>query len=189
MKKQRISGSSSHNSLLWGSIFIVIIGAALYYYIESKEPENRISSSPLPIEISSQPLEEHTFDEIGLSFQIPPEYQVSKTYDDNAFTMTVQKGNPPGEYYQLYMITQFDIPEEVTTEDLESTKKDLELDSIEDTTVAGYPAVSGQIKGERNRYVTYFVKDGQLYTVATAEPTEENLQTTEQILNTFEFND
>lgn len=66
-------------------------------------------------------------------------------------------------------------------------KNEMNTNTANEITVAGLPAIQGQIKGERQRWVTYIIKDGYLLKLYTSEPTEENRLITEQILSTFKF--
>lgn len=134
--------------------------------------------------------DEYSFAEIGLNFSTPSEMEVTgELIDTNTFNLTVQRGQYPAEeYYQLYGIfrledTNFD-PSSIDTQNL---KEQLAPESIKERVVGGFPAIQGQYKGERNRLVTFVITDRGLFTLATAQPTPQNGELTDDILDTFTF--
>jgi len=72
-------------------------------------------------------------------------------------------------------------------EDVEIFKDDLEPSTPKEVIISGYPALEGQVKGQRNRFVTYIFTEKGRFSLFTAEPTPENKAITDQILETFEF--
>lgn len=129
----------------------------------------------------------YTFDEIGLTFMAPQDLDVTgELINKDSFTLYIQNNSSKVDtYYQLYVIAQWQNP--YKDSDLENIKTELEPSSIESVTVAGYKGVRGQYKGQRNRFVTNFIKDGAMYSAATSQPTKENEALSNQILSTFKF--
>ncbi len=133
----------------------------------------------------------HTVPALKLTFKAPPTIEVTSDVQNNdkgelsTVTLYIQKGTGSTQtYYQLYGIYQTGIP--YTAQTLQAHTEELQPGSTE-TTVSGYPAVEGQIKGQRNRFVTYiFTEQGRL-SLFTSEPTEENRKLSEQIISTFTF--
>ena len=158
----------------------------LYY---SKPSENNVTlqvSTVASPTIASSPTSVssiYSFDEVGLSFSAPADMSVSgEKIDETTFILTVERNRYPEEdYYQLYgnyRLSNEDIDQELL-------KEGLEEDSIKEISVGGFPAISGQNTGERNRYITQVITDRGLFTFATSQPTEENAAITAQILSTM----
>jgi len=168
------------------------MAGGLFYYSQKSETQ---LTTPSPTE---QPVvtkidadwKEHSFPEIGLTFSAPPEMEVitdTQKYEDTGeaylHTMFVQKGvGGATDYYQLYGIYQI---APTSPDDAELLKQ--ELDNPTESIISGKKAVHGQIKGERNRFVTHILMDDGRFTLFTAEPTEENRLLSEKIINTFKF--
>lgn len=133
-------------------------------------------------------LTKHTIPEANLTFLAPSDlevtYEVVKNQESNeptGITLYVQKNNGDiTKYYQLYGLYQFEL-----NGDLEGRKGDMEPATLQETTVSGFPALEGQIKGQRNRFVTYIKTDRGLLSLFTAEPTPENKALSDQIIDTF----
>ena len=144
-------------------------------------------------DISTVGWRSHTVEDVGLNFSAPPDLEVTTEVEKNSETnvpyslaLSIQNNSLSVEdYYQLYVIAQWE-PKHTETE-LEQLKVDLIPESIQNIQLAGYPAVKGQVQGQRNRFVTYFIKDGALYSAFTAEPTKKNEALSNQILSTFTF--
>jgi hypothetical protein len=68
---------------------------------------------------------------------------------------------------------------------LEDLKTELQPDSIVESKIDDFPAVSGQYKGERNRFVTFILTDNGLFTLATSQPSKANQKLTNDILETI----
>lgn len=170
-------------------IFLGIVTVLIIVFIARNAP-----SSKLPMQEPTQKnqfeeknWEIYEFPEVGLTFSAPFEMRVNgEKVDDNAFTLYVERSDYSAgeEYYQLYGLYNLSA-EAVNKEDLKSGFNE---DSIEETTVGGFLAVSGQNKGERNRFVTYVITDRGLFMLATSQPTIENKELTDEILSTFKFN-
>lgn len=137
--------------------------------------------------------EGHAIPDAKLTFAAPADlifYTETQRHIDTgaaySLTMYVQRetGNSP-DYYQLYGLYQWG--EAYATKDIAQFKGDLQPGSIEETTISGYPALKGQVKGERNRFVTYIFTDIGKFSLFTAEPTSVNKALTDSILATFVF--
>lgn len=179
-------------------IYIPLANGKLIFYINDTQYE-KIADQILSTfefkdnqEKPTADWETYTFNSIGLTFSAPRKLVVKgddQPNPDTGFVLYVQNypyNSPiPNNYYQLYIIYQWVPPH--TESELEELKNDLVSSSITETTVAGYPAIQGQIVGERNRFVTHFIKDSGLFSAYTVEPTKENGVLTNQILSTFQF--
>jgi hypothetical protein len=149
--------------------------------------------------IAHQPSQEPTtdgwkkynFQPLELNLKVPESLIVHTEELDsgNGFIAYIQNypyNSPyPENAYQLYIIWQ-KIPR-VTKEEFQLLKEDLIADSIENANIGDYPVIKGQIKGERNRFVTYIFKDSSVIKLATSEPTQINKELTDKILSTFVF--
>ena len=135
----------------------------------------------------------HSIDSIGLTFSTPPEMEVTSSVDNNSqtgqpqtLTMYIQKNVAGADYYQLYGIYQWNSSTDSQAL-LEVYKEELNPESIKEITMSGLPALEGQIKGQRNRFVTYIAIDQGILSLYTADPTPANKEMTDQILATFQF--
>lgn len=134
---------------------------------------------------------DHEVADIGLTFKVPQGMSVNSQTSVNdqtgkpyMVTMYIEKENTTVEnYYQLYGILQIDTAN--VPENLNSFKK--EMDDVSESVVSGYPAISGQIRGERNRFATYILLKQGVLKLLTSEPTVENRQLTDAIIATFDF--
>lgn len=136
--------------------------------------------------------ETHTISDANLTFSAPSEMKVRSETQKNSETgipyslnLYVEKDMGQPNYYQLYGVYQWDI--KYTQDSLNAYKEDLETPSTKNITISGFPALEGQVKGQRNRFVTYILTDKGMFSLFTAEPTQENKQITDQILATFKF--
>lgn len=133
----------------------------------------------------------YTFQPIQLSLKVPPELvvHIEEPNPGNDFTAYIQNYPynlpfPKENAYQLYIIWQ---KTPITQIEFQQLKDDLNVNSIEDTIITSYPAIKGQVKGERNRFVVYILKENTTISLFTSEPTEVNRKLTDQILSTFKF--
>jgi len=184
---------------------LIIVGAGIYYLgSHNKLPELGTAqhiTSPInqgPQNATDSAMSDpstwksHTISDIKLTFSAPPDMEVtSDTQKDtkanpDALTLYVERGTAmESSYYQLYGIYQWG--EQYDKEALTAFKGDLDPSSIEEKTVAGFPAISGQVKGERNRLVTAILTSDGMFKLLTSEPTAANKKITDQILATFSF--
>ena len=199
MKKKSINKElmtvTTFSKTLAGILSIFLIFGAFFLGFKFKEKEQSVIKQTSSIKENTNK-NIHTFTELGLSFQVPDNFYVNfepqlnlDTQKPYAYTFTIQnyKNSPTQELsYQLYGIYQFD-GEKIDESILPELKNEMNTNTANEITVAGLPAIQGQIKGERQRWVTYIIKDGYLLKLYTSEPTEENRLITEQILSTFKF--
>lgn len=135
------------------------------------------------------------FDEAGLilNFKIPPDTTFRKEIADNAGTIRVasfyvEKGLKDNSTYQLYAVYQ---PiENVTEQDLEKVKTNMDPASIKEVSIDGYSGIEGiaNFSDPKAHYSTVIIKDGKMFSISTWPPTPENKELTDKILETIEFN-
>jgi len=157
-------------------------------------PQQPSSPAPSPSTISDKTAnwKPYTFQPLQLSLKVPPELIVHSEEPNpgNDFTAYIQNyafntPSPKEDAYQLYIVWQ-KIPT-VTQTEFQLLKDDLDANTVEDTMISGYPAIKGQVKGIRNRFVTYILKGNTKISLFTSEPTQINKELTDQILSTFKF--
>ena len=131
----------------------------------------------------------YQFQEVGMTVSTPPEMKVSgELLDDSTFTLYIEQGAYPAEdYYQLYGLYDMNPNYDPKSINIEASTDGLEPSSITEGSVSGYKSVSGQNKGQRNRFVTYVFTDKGILTLSTSEPTPENEKLTAKILKTMEI--
>lgn len=135
----------------------------------------------------------YTYGQPGLSFKAPLELIVYPNEGVQSLTLFIQNyrlgqacNKPQEECYQLHFIYQ---KMGLTQQEFINYQNNLSPQSVQETTVGGHPAIQGQIAGERNRFVTYILKNDGLISMYTSELIEANRQLTNQILSTFKFTD
>lgn len=171
---------------------LALIGVALVVVvvlISTNRPSNEPPAQDPPQEdqFEEKNWEIYEFPEVGLTLSAPFEMSVKgEKIDDSAFTLYVERSeySDGDDYYQLYGL--YNLSAQVVN--MEDLKTGFNEESIEELTVSGFPAVSGQNKGERNRFVTYVITDRGLFMLATSQPTIENKELTDEILSTFDLN-
>jgi len=134
----------------------------------------------------------YIFEPIRLSLKVPAKFTVhtEEPNPGNDFTGYIQNylfnaPVPSENAYQLYVIWQK--TPSITQSEFQQLRNDLNTNSVEDTVIAGFPAIKGQVKGERNRFVTFILKGNTKISLFTSEPTHVNKERTDQILSTFRF--
>lgn len=162
-------------------------------YVGRTGPNCEFTACPVAIEEPTvqSGWKSYTVNDLGLTFSAPSDLTVTYETQRNdkgepdVTTLYVQNGSAnPKTYYQLYGLYQWNMPNSENT--LAKLSGDLQPGATQ-TTISSYPAISGQIKGQRNRFVTYILlKDGK-FGLFTAEPTEANRLLSEQIMKTFHF--
>jgi len=201
--------SKNFLTLIFGAIILIVISSlGTYMILSSKQKQPPVAQNITPTLIAtiiqekptvvpSEKVDEmanwktHIYKEIGLTFKAPSDlYIKGELANNNSFILFVQNWSfdepYPGEKaYQLYGIYQWE--PSFTEKDLEKERENLDLSSIKYTTIDEYKAIQGQIRGERNRYFTAFIKDSGRFSFFTGNPTKENEQKTNQILSTFKF--
>ena len=180
---------------------LVVFGFGGYYLgkqsfsTKTNGVQNQPTPSPVVAQVNStSDWKTYTFQPIQLSLKVPSEFIVhtEEPNPGNDFTAYIQNYPfnapiPSENAYQLYIIWQK--TPTITQSGFQQLKDDLDTNSIEDTTIAGYPTIKGQVKGERNRFVTYILKGNTKISLFTSEPIQANKERTDKILSTFEFSD
>lgn len=158
----------------------------------SQESAPTPTATPQPEIVVADTWKSYSVPEAGLSFSAPAELTVTSevqkkegTNQPASMTLYVQNADDSKEYYQLYGTLQWDTP--YPDDVLELRKDELSPETVSMLTTAGKPALRGQIKGVRNRFVTYIKLDIGLLSLFTAEPTPENEQLSNEIIETFQF--
>ncbi len=136
----------------------------------------------------------YTFQPLLLSLKVPSELIVhtEEPNPGNDFTAYIQNYPfnstvPLENAYQLYLVWQK--TPIITQAEFQQLQNDLEINSVKSTVVAGYPAIEGQVRGERNRFVVYILIRNTKISLFTSESTQTNKNLTDQILSTFKFVD
>ncbi|MCL5433186.1 MAG: hypothetical protein M1524_03700 [Patescibacteria group bacterium] len=136
--------------------------------------------------------QKQTFDEVGLSFQIPADTTFRREIANDTGTIRVasfyvEKGPSDNLTYQLYAVYQ---PQENATEkDIEKVKTGMDPNTVREISIDGYKGIEGLtvISGPKTHYSTVIIKNDKLFTVSTWPPLPENKTLTDQILATFKF--
>lgn len=192
-------------SLFKSKLFIILTVAAGLFFtaliyrnfqIKKLTPQTQIPY--ITAENETADWKTYTVDLVNLTFKAPAYLFVQNEVKKNTagryeLTLFIQNYDDThrlpsgGKIYQLYGISQS--YSTYTQADLDARQKEYVPSSIRNITVAGYPGIQGQFKGERNRYITEFIKDGALFSLMTADPVPENEALSNQILSTFQFLD
>jgi hypothetical protein len=169
-----------NKKLLIGVLIMIAIGAVLIVISLTQKTSTQITP---PEAVVENGWKSYDFPEVNLSLSAPPELSVrGEKIDDSAFTLYVDRGTyPQEEYYQLYGMYNLN----TGVVNLEDLKTELQPDSIVESKIDDFPAVSGQYKGERNRFVTFILTDNGLFTLATSQPSKANQKLTNDILETI----
>lgn len=131
---------------------------------------------------------EYKVKKLGLIFRAPPnlDVQINEGDTSNATTLYIQdypfNAPPPDPYYQLYGIYNDGI---ITDLSIATWKK--ELTNPKEVIIGGKKTIEGQVKGERNRYVSHIILEYGYLSFFTAQVSAENKLQTDKILLTFEF--
>lgn len=178
----------------------ILFGLVGYYLGKQSSSSTSITPSSETIAPTDSPAKAntntdwktHVIDDANLTFLAPPEMKVSSEthkYSETgvtySLTMYVEKDLGRPNYYQLYGIYQWG--NNYSQDSLNGYKEELQPESIKDVIISGFPAVEGQIKGQRNRFVTHILTNKGIFSLFTAEPTQENKEITDKILASFKF--
>jgi len=186
-------------------ILVVLIGFVGVYYLGTLKSNKNVEVNPTSV-VSSLPSsiatsksaspnpttnwKDYNFSPLKLSLKVPQEFTVDMNEPNvgKDFTARIQNktfnSGVLKDSYQLYVQWQ-DMP--ITEAELKNLKLDLDQSSVSESTIDGYKTINGQIKGDRNRFVTYIVWNGTKISLYTAEATQINKEITNQILSTFKF--
>lgn len=171
-------------------IVLLLIGAVAYYFGINKG-KMMFTSSPATVADITANWKSYDFKTINLSLKAPGEFTVeaSEPNKGSDFTAYIQnaafnKGDVNNSY-QLYIYWQKTPP--IPDVEFRKLKDGLIPESIQEITVSGFPAIQGQIKGERNRFATFILHNKQRISLLTSQPTEINKKITDEIISTFKF--
>lgn len=189
---------SSHLLLLLSLITIASLFASIFFFYQYSRLQKQLSQiqttlsqSPIPTPSTSSTADWKTYtaEKLSLHFSAPSSLFVTINPEPNPSSSTIYIQSfpfntpTPKGYFQLYLIAQSNPAPNTNT--LANLKKDLDLTT--ETTIADSPAVSGYSISNRNRYITYFVRNKILYSVFVSETTPENIDLAKSILSTFRF--
>jgi hypothetical protein len=139
------------------------------------------------------------FEQLGISLEVPNQLYVQKnplvSYDDpgrlESYLFYIQNygqpGGSPSGSFQIYGHLQYNLEPiswDVFAENTLSSSMNAYATEIE---VNGLRGFDTQLSGERNRYVYQFLLNGQVLSLAVADPTQENKALADQIISTLQF--
>jgi hypothetical protein len=140
-----------------------------------------------------------TFDQLGVSLEIPAELYVYKNpqfnYDDpsklDSYLFYIQNygypgGSPSGDF-QMYGILQYSLWSKTWEEFKENTLNSPMNAYAFEIDVNGLRGFDTQGSGERPRFVYQFLVNGQVLYLAVSAPTEENKALADQIVSTLQY--
>ena len=140
-----------------------------------------------------------TFDQLGISLEIPADLYVYKApnfnYDDvsklDGYLFYIQNygypgGSPSGDF-QMYGHLQYSLWSKTWEEFEESTLNSTMIAYATEIEINGLRGFDTQNSGERPRFVYQFLVKGQVLTLAVSAPTEENKALADQIVSTLQF--
>ncbi|PIY79354.1 MAG: hypothetical protein COY81_02995 [Candidatus Pacebacteria bacterium CG_4_10_14_0_8_um_filter_43_12] len=174
--------------LLISVVLIIVFGTI--YFLNSQSQSKQKEPSIIPKINQEDEWQEVKIDEIGLTLRHPKDLIFRKEIaDDNGRIRTVgfflTKGAESNPEYQMYgLYQQF---RDGTQQDLEMAKKEMDSVTIKEATIGSYSGIEGLIVGPKTRHITIVLKDGKLFSVSTAPPTQENKELTEKIMATLDF--
>ncbi len=156
---------------------------------------------PTASQVSSGPsTKRYTFDQLGISLEVPAELYVSKNpgvnYDDpsrlDGYAFYIQNyGHPGGSNsgdFQMYGSLQYDLSSvswEQFAYDTINSPMNAYANEIEINGLRGFDT---QLSGVRNRFVYHFYLNGHILSIAVSAPTEENKALSDQIISTIIVN-
>ena len=168
----------------------------------SKTTSNN-TTAPLDFEDRSEEETEKTkryrFEQLGISLEIPSELCVIKDptvkYEDQSklqsYLFYIQNYGCPGDThsgdFQMYGHLQF-TSGPISWEEYSNIQVTSPINEYANyIEVDGLRGYDTQLTGERNRYVYHFYLEGFDLSIAVAEPTEENKELADQIIQSLEF--
>ena len=140
-----------------------------------------------------------TFDQLGISLEIPAELYVYNApnfnYDDpsklDGYLFYIQNygypGGPPSGDFQIYGHLQYSLWSKTWEEFKEDTLNSTMNAYATEIDVNGLRGFDTQNSGERPRFVYQFLVKGQVLTLAVSAPTEENKALADQIVSTLKY--
>ena len=163
-------------------------------------PEEAQPTADLEDTSADAATQRYTFDQLGISLEIPSELYVSKdplvSYDDpsilDGYLFYIQNygypGGPSSGNFQMYGHLQYNlvpISWEVFAGNIINSTMNAYANEIEINGLRGFDT---QLSGQRNRFVYQFLLNGQVLSIAVSDITEENKAAADQIISTLQFN-
>jgi len=205
MKKIRIT------LIVFSALFGLVLAACAPSAVQTPAPAVPATETSVPLPPSEEPTSEPaaeptaessgriSFDQLGISLEIPEELEVIKdpivNLDDpsklQSYLFYIQSYGPSGapteNYFQMYGHLQYDLPpttwdeykNNILNSDMYAYAQEIEVNGLE--------GIDSQFTGERNRFVYHFLLDGRVLSIAVSDPTEENKALADQIINTLEY--
>ena len=199
-------------------LLVLLLGACNLPFLEEPVQENvnqtsisEATAEPVPAteavqptietaeESESGPTKRVTFEQLGISLEVPSELYVQKDPEvnyDNASVLDSylfyiqnygQPGGPPSGNFQMYGILQYNLPA-ITWEEFAQNQIDSDMNAYaNEIEINGVRGIETQAAGVRNRFFYHFYLDGYHLSIAVAEPSEENKTIADQIISTLEF--
>lgn len=143
--------------------------------------------------------EGYTFDELGISLEVPADLFVIKdpivNPDDSskldAYLFYIQDygypGGPSSGDFQIYGSLQFDLPPVSWEEFAALQDNTAEYEYVKAIEINGLRGFETQLAGQRNNFVYLFYLDDHILRIAVSSPTQENKSLAEEILKTIEY--
>lgn len=169
---------------------------------ETVEPPQPVGSESTPTagSVEDAATRRVNFGQLGISMEIPEELYVKKeplvNYDNqsklDSYLFYIQNyGMPEGPSsgnFQMYGSLQYNLPP-ITWEQFNEIQDNSQgmyeyITPIEINGLKGYDA---QFAGQRNRYVYTFYLQGQVLSIAVADPTPENKARSDEIIATLQY--
>ena len=162
-------------------------------------PTENIQSTATLEESSEPSSKRYSFDQLGISLEVPGELFVRKNldvnYEDssklNGYQFYIQNyGHPGGESsgdFQMYGHFQYDLPP-ITWEEFSDNTINSPVNAYaNEIVINGLRGFDTQYSTQRNRFVYQFFINGQILSIAVSQPTEENKVLADQIISTINF--
>jgi len=140
----------------------------------------------------------HVFEGLGIALEIPQDLYVKKDpivkWEDqsklDSYLFYIQNygylGGPSSGDFQMYGTLQYNLPP-VSWEQFSDNQINSPMNAYANyIEVGGLRGYDTQLAGERNRFVYHFYMDGQVLSIAVADPTPENKVAADQIINSLE---
>jgi hypothetical protein len=139
----------------------------------------------MPVETPTE-WKHHTLEKYGISFSSPPDMNVkSEEKEDETFSFYIERSAlGESDFYQLYGLYNFF---NTSNFDTSIVKSEMRENTISESKISGYTVIEGKYNDDRNILYTVIVTDKGLLTLATAQPSTENIRLTHEILETLQI--
>lgn len=119
----------------------------------------------------------------GVSIEIPEgmTFKQETAEDIQRTSFSIKNNSSSFEMHGVYE------GENVSMDFLERAKGEMEPDSIKEVAVDGYKGIKGLVTGIKTRYVVLLINDHKTLTLSVVPPTQENIDTFDQILSSMRF--